>query len=162
MNPAVLSSSSSVLVVLMASFLIWVLFAGLFFLWAIDGRVKKEQALHALFSSVLAWVLAQMIKEFFPSLRPFELNGGPPLTLTVPFDAAFPSGHSATAFGMAASIWLHDKKLGILFVLGAVLVGAGRVLGNVHFVIDIIGGAVVGISVAYLVERLHLFKLVRE
>lgn len=161
MNPVVLSGQSSMLVTFLASFLIWFMFAGVAFLWLVDGRIKREEALHAIFAALAAWVTAQMIKNLFPTERPFEANGDLPMTLTVPNDSAFPSGHTSSAFGMAASLWLHNKKLGLIFTLGAVLIGWARVVSNVHYFIDILGGAVLGIATAYLVGKLHLYKLVK-
>ena len=54
MNPAVLSGQTSIAITFAASFLIWLMFAGLLVLWIIDGKIKKEEALHALFASLIA------------------------------------------------------------------------------------------------------------
>ena len=110
MNPAVLSGNTSLTITFLASFLIWVMFAGLLYLWFVDGRLKKEQVLHALLASLIAWVLTQMIKSLVPTLRPFQVSGTLPMTFTIPFDSSFPSGHAASAFAVATSIWLHDRK----------------------------------------------------
>src|SRR3989344_1182880 len=101
MNPAVLSGETSFLITFLASFLIWFMFAGILVLWLIDGRIKKEVALHALISSLVAWLFTQMFKSLIPSYRPFVVAGVIPMTLTIPTDGSFPSGHSASAFGMA-------------------------------------------------------------
>jgi undecaprenyl-diphosphatase len=162
MNPAVLSANSNFVATFLASVLIWVLFAGLLFLWIVDGKVKKEQALHALVATLVAWTFTEMLKALFPTLRPFHINGGPPLTLTIPTDSAFPSGHTAAAFAMAVSIWMHDKKLGITFIVGAALVGIGRVLGNVHYYIDVFGGVFIGTVVAIVLEHLHVDNLLKK
>ena len=144
----------------MASFLIWVMFAGLLVLWIIDGKIKKEQVLHALLACLFAYLTTLMIKELFPTLRPFEINGKRPLTITVHSNSAFPSSHAAVAFALSVTVWLHSKKNGIFFILSAILVGLGRVLGNVHYYIDILGGAVLGSLIAILVERFHLSRLI--
>lgn len=144
-----------------ASVLIWVMYFGLFILWVIDGRIKKEQAAHAFFAAVLAWVIAEMIKEIFPTPRPFEINHLPILTLTdlTRTNGAFPSAHTASTFAMAVTVWMHEKGIGSAFLIGALFVGAGRILGNVHYPADILGGVVIGILVAFATERLHLFKI---
>lgn len=147
------------LITFLASFLIWFMFAGLLVLWLINGRIKKEVALHALASSLFAWIFSSMIKSLIPTARPFELNGRPPLTMTVPADSAFPSAHTAAAFALAFTIFLHDKKLGLAYVFAALLVGTGRILGNVHFPFDILVGAILGILVAFITEKLHVYKL---
>lgn len=164
MNPVVLSGQTSVttlLIVFLASFLIWIMFVGLLFLWLADGSVKKEQILHAVFASLLSWGVAQMIKNLFPTVRPFEINGKPPLTLTIPSDGAFPSGHTAAAFGLATSLWFHNKRLGAIFLTLAIVVGISRMASNVHSFLDILGGALLGIVVAYLIEKVHLGKLLK-
>lgn len=142
-----------------ASFLIWLMFAGVLVLWLLDGRITKEEVLHALLASFTAWVLAEIIKRIFPTLRPYQTDGRGILTMTMPTDGAFPSGHAAASFALALTIWLHDRKLGWIFLVAALVIGIARVLGNVHYPVDILGGAVLGIFVALAVEKLHVFKL---
>lgn len=160
LNPAVLSSQSSIYVTFLASVLIWVLIAGLLVLWLVDGKIKQEIVLHALIAMVIAWIAAEIVKTLFPTLRPYQVNGKLPLTLTtLHTDGSFPSSHTAIAFATAMTVWLHDKKVGILFVLGAIAVGMGRVHGNVHYPLDIIGGALIGFAVAFSVDKIHVHKL---
>lgn len=162
MNPDVLSAEISVYpIVFMASFLIWIMFVGLFIVWFTDGSIRKENVLHALGASTLAWVMARMIKEFFPTLRPYQLNGDIVLTITKYHeDGAFPSAHTAVAFAIAVTIWLHNRRIGWIFIFLAILVGLGRVMSNVHFPIDILGGAIVGSFVAVLFDKFHMDSFV--
>lgn len=148
----------SFIIEFLASFLVWFLFAGLLILWAIDGKIRKETVLHALVASLVAWVIAQVIKKIIPIARPFAVNGGEILTLTLPSDNAFPSGHAALAFALATTIWLHDRKIGWLYLILAAVVGAARVLANVHYPVDILGGSMVGILTSFAVERLHVYQ----
>ena len=151
---------TDLLITFLASFLIWLMFGGLLILWLIDGKFKKEQVLHALLAVAVAWGVAQVIKAIFPTVRPFELNGLTPLTLLPSSDGAFPSGHTAAAFALATTIWLHDKKVGSAFVVAAIVVGVARVWGNVHYPIDIVGGAVLGAITAFVIEKVHLRKFI--
>lgn len=146
----------------LASLLIWIMFAGVFALWIFDGRIKREVALRALMTSIIAWIAVQMVKNLFPTMRPFETNGNSTMVVWNPISNSFPSTHTAVAFGIAMAIWLHDKKLGSVFMVTAFLVGAARVAANVHYPLDIAGGAVLGVLVAYLVERLHPSKLLKK
>lgn len=160
MNPQVLSSQDSIFIVFLASFLIWFMLGGLIILWVIDGRIKKEQVLHALLAALLAWVTATMLKSLVPQSRPFSLNELPPLTFITPSaNSSFPSGHTAVAFGVAISVWLHSRKIGIWFIVAATFVGLGRIVSNVHFYADIVGGAMIGVLIAYVIKKLHLFKM---
>lgn len=160
MNPAILTSFSSVFTTFVASFLIWLMFAGILVLWLIDGRIKKEVALHSLLASILGWVIAQVVKDIFPTIRPFQINGFPPLTFTIPSDGGFPSGHAALGFGLAVSIFLHNKKLGIIYIIAALLVCWGRIISNVHYFSDIMGGAIIGSFTAILMDGVHLGRLI--
>ena len=148
------------LITFFASFLIWAMFVGLFIFWYLNGNFRKEQLFHALFASFLAYLATEIIKVLFPTLRPFEVNGGQVLTLTIPNDGSFPSTHSAIAFGLASSVWTYNKKIGVLFILSAVLVALGRVLGNVHFTVDILVGALLGIGISTLLGKMKIDSLV--
>ncbi len=108
------------------------------------------------FSVVISWVISQMVKDLFFTVRPFKINGFPPLTITNPNDNSFPSGHAASAFALAAAVFIINKKLGILMFILAVFVGLGRVLSNVHYPIDVLGGAVLGIFVPLFLSDLFL------
>ena len=63
---------------------------------------------------------------------------------------------------LATSVWLHNKKLGLYFIIIALTIGVSRVLANVHWPLDIIGGTVFGIIVSWVVEKLHVFTLVKK
>lgn len=142
-----------------ATFLIWLLYAGLIILWFIDGKIKKEQVLHALAAGLLAWGVTQLIKMIFPTVRPFIANGEEAIVLIRPTGSAFPSSHTATAFSLAVTIFLHDRKVGAWYMLGALFIGIARVLANVHYPIDILGGAFIGTFIAVVIEKTHMFKL---
>ena len=159
-NQAIFCDPASPLITFLASFLIWFMFAGVFTLWIIDGRIKKEQALHALFSTFLVFIICEMIKSLFPSLRPFQINGYAPLTLSIPGSSSFPSVHAAVSSALATSIWLHNRKIGWGFTVMAILVSLGRVMSNVHGPLDITVGILLGIGTSLLIEKLHLKKLV--
>lgn len=131
------------------------MFLGLFVLFVVDGKKRKEIALHAAFSSILAWAVSQMIHTFFPTQRPFWTNGKALLTLTVPLGSSFPSVHSAVAFALAVTVAKHNKRLGKAFFIMAFLVASGRYLSNAHSIYDVIGGAILGTLVGYLLDSWH-------
>ena len=133
MNPAVLSSNSNFLATFLASFLIWFLFLGLIYFWIADGTIKKEVVLHALAASLISWLIVLILKSLLPFPRPYEISGVVPLTLTIPQKAtSFPSAHSSVAFAIGISVWLHKKKIGFWFIVGAFLVALGRIISVAH------------------------------
>ena len=135
---------------------------GLIVLWVIDGKIKKETVIHAVFSCLLAYGVTELIKTFFPTLRPFQFDGALPLTLTVPTDGAFPSSHTAIGFALATTIIKHDKKGWVLYIIMAGFVGVARIMAHVHYPIDIIAGAVIGVVISRLTSSKHFARLLNR
>ena len=150
------------MITFLASILIWLMFFGLVVLWVIDGKIKKETVLHAVFAAVLAWAITELIKTFFPTLRPFQANGLMPLTITVPGDGAFPSGHTAMAFALSITVLKHNKKVGILYLIMAGLVGIARIVAQVHYPVDIMAGASIGTIISGLTSSKHFVRLLNR
>lgn len=149
----------NILIEFFATFLIFFLIGGLIVLWFIDGKIKKEQVVHALAAVFIAYLIAVIIKHLFPTLRPYITNGREVEILFKPADGAFPSGHTAEAFALAVTIFMHDRRVGWFFLTGAMGIGIARVLANVHYPIDIVGGALLGTLVAVIVEKTHFTKI---
>lgn len=76
---------------------------------------------------------------------------------------SFPSGHTSVAFAVATSYLLmanrehlpHRTRNTILLYGSATGVGALRVAGGSHFPTDVLGGAVLGIGIGWLVAAVH-------
>ena len=107
----------------------------------------------ATISSLLArFGAVELIRFFYHRPRPFSaLYEIHPLFLDGNW--SFPSGHAAFFFAMAAAAYSYDKKLGAWLFASAVLISAARVAAGVHYPSDILGGAIIGISVALAVVR---------
>ena len=107
------------------------------------------------FSAITAWVLASLYKYNFPSPRPFEIfDNLKPLFATGRGDA-FPSGHATFMGALALGVFLQNKKLGVIFISGAILVAMARVLAHVHSLIDVATGLLFGALVAVLVKLIY-------
>lgn len=142
----------------LASVLIWLMFAAVFVLWLYQKKLDKKEVIFILLSSLFAWGISELLKTFIPSVRPYLVTGYSPLTLTIPHGSAFPSSHAAGAFALATGLWLHNKKLGYIFIVAAIGVSLGRIISNVHYIFDVIFGAWLGIVVAYLISKLPFLK----
>lgn len=102
-------------------------------------------------ATVLAFVLAKLATHLVSSPRPFIADGVKPL-----FDSArdngFPSDHTLMAGLIAFTTLVYSRRLGLIALALAVLVGLARVAAGVHHGIDIVGGLLIsGLSV-YLVQ----------
>ena len=158
MNRLILDPNLNWLVTFIASFLIWILIFGFITYFFLKRKIKKEIVYRVILSTFLAWLISELLKKIIPSIRPFKINGYPPLTITVPLGGSFPSAHTSSAFALAISIIIYNPELGFAFLLGALTVAAGRMFANVHYFIDILGGSFLGSLVAFLVNRFFYKK----
>jgi undecaprenyl-diphosphatase len=96
----------------------------------------------------LADVTATGLKGLFDRPRPpLRYPNQDPL-VAVPDTASFPSGHAATSFAGATILAFAFPRLAPLFYVLASAVGFSRVYLGVHYLLDIVGGAVLGTLIA--------------
>lgn len=74
-------------------------------------------------------------------------------TCPVSTDYSFPSNHTAVAVAMAASLLMVNRRLGILSVLLAVVMGVSRVYNGAHYPHDVLAAAAIGIVAAWVAMR---------
>lgn len=97
-----------------------------------------------------------LLKNLVERPRPFEVFQLE-LFIRAPHGHSFPSGHTASSF--AAAIALLRMKRGWIFLIPAAIIGFSRVYLCVHFLSDIIAGALLGTICAWLSSL--LFSRVR-
>jgi len=78
-----------------------------------------------------------------------------PSDLGIPPEAqpAFPSGHTANAFAFATTLSSYHRKFSIVMFSLALLVAFSRSYLGFHYVTDLIGGALVGITISIIVTQ---------
>lgn len=115
-----------------------------------------------IFVSVIgAYATSYVLKIAFHAPRPFVTHlDVHPLVSETPF-SSFPSGHATLFFALATAIYLYDKRVGYVFFIMAALIAISRMVVGVHYPIDIIAGAVIGIGVGYIIHRL-LYKILKK
>jgi len=97
-------------------------------------------------------IIATTIHFFYNHPRPFEVYGFAPLVGAS--GASFPSGHATWFFALAMTIWFANRKWGWWFFILATLMGIARIYAGVHWPLDILGGAAIGIASAWFVHWL--------
>jgi undecaprenyl-diphosphatase len=127
----------------------WFWGAAMLLLWLLANPFWKQWAVYELFwiSALAALVMA--LKFIIRRRRP-EGEWGAIYRNTDPH--SFPSGHAARAFLIAALAGLlGPSPLAIILWIWAPLVSLARVAMGVHYVSDVVAGAVVGILVTVMV-----------
>lgn len=129
---------------LIAAFLIFLFFS------AYSKRKKLYIFWTTAISAVVArFVIVEIIRFFYHRPRPFAALQIHQLILDNNW--SFPSGHSAFFFAMASAIYFYNKKWGARFFIAAILMNISRVIAGAHYPTDILGGAIIGIAIAYII-----------
>jgi len=99
---------------------------------------------------------AMGLKALFDRERPPLRYAEPEPLVRTPHDASFPSGHAATSFAAATILsFAFPRFAPLLFVLAAA-VAWSRVYVGVHYPLDILGGALLGVLLALGIRFLVL------
>lgn len=94
-------------------------------------------------------IITETVRFFYHRLRPFEfLNFA---SLVSESDGSFPSGHAAFFFALATIVYFINHRWGTWYFILAAVNGLSRVFVGVHWPLDIVGGAALGILCGLLV-----------
>jgi membrane-associated phospholipid phosphatase len=147
----------------------WVL-AGVFYLVR-----SRSMAVPVIAAGLLIMPVSYIVKDKAGTDRPythFQNIGKTDQVVVVPGVAlnkgktSFPSGHTMSAFGLYSLLALLSggKNRYLLIILAAlsVLTGISRIFLVQHFLVDVIGGAVLGMLISVLVWKIWSMKKPRN
>ena len=114
---------------------------------------RRVLSLLVISSYIVSGVIAQVLKYFVTEQRPGSF---PELSQYKYFiqdvtlrgsQASFPSGHTASAFALASvlAFTMKDKKKSLFLLLIAIMIGYSRIYTGNHFLIDVLGGSLIGL-----------------
>ncbi len=98
-----------------------------------------------------SWTVAEGAKYLFDRARPFTWDAEIAPLIKTPSSSSFPSGHSATAAAGALTLSVIYPAFAPLLVTAGLLVILSRVYLGVHFPVDVLAGAAIGLATAGLV-----------
>jgi undecaprenyl-diphosphatase len=108
-------------------------------------------------------IITEPMKQIFHHARPYVVLENVRKLVTESGDyLSFPSGHAAIFFAIATAIFLFNRKLGIFSFSIALLVAVSRVYVGVHWPIDVVGGALVGIISGIIVNKFIIVPLIKR
>jgi membrane-associated phospholipid phosphatase len=108
----------------------------------------------------VADVAAYALKQAIGRDRPSAVYAQPEPLVHAPHDHSFPSGHAATSFACATTLtFVAPRFAPALFALAAAI-ALSRVYVGVHYPLDVVGGAALGVVVAVLL-RAFWFRALR-
>jgi len=133
--------------------------------WLVAGAtlvLTRRLRIPALVQLVLSVLLAstmanQVVKPLVARERPFVSTPQIRVIGGQPDDASFPSGHAANAFAGAAVLSWAAPEARIVWWALAVAVAYSRVYLGVHYPLDVLGGALVGLLSAVAIVKLTSF-----
>lgn len=99
------------------------------------------------------FAFAELIRFFWSRPRPFVENDVNLLVSHVN-EPAFPSGHATFFFALSFVVYQYNKKAGILFFTASSLIAVSRVFSGVHWPMDVLAGAAVGLFSGWLVMKI--------
>lgn len=121
------------------------LWLGIAFGLILMGKDKRKVGVLMLLSLGLeASTCNLVIKPAVARVRPNDAHGLE-ITIDRPTDYSFPSGHTAAAFAAASSMYMSNRKPGLWMIYLAAVMGFSRIYLLVHYPMDVIAGAALGI-----------------
>ena len=117
-------------------------------------RSRLRAAAVVFVSLTLAFAMTDLvIKPLVARARPFEASVATRVIDRRPLTYSFPSGHAGSSFAAAMTIsrlWPAGRVA--VWVL-AILVSISRIYVGVHYPLDVVGGAILGIMSAWIAHR---------
>lgn len=124
----------------------------------LEWSYYKEMLIVALGSAIISrFIFISIIRYFYYSPRPFLVLQDVHQLINHEAESSFPSGHAGFYFALAMGVYLYNKKAGSIYLILAGLMGFARIFVGVHWPLDILTGAILGIATAiaakYLKEK---------
>jgi len=140
---------------------ILLVFWWLWFLQDVHEQIRREKLISTIFACFVAMAIARALALALPFrprpihdessgfILPYGMSPG-----TLDGWSSFPSDHAVLFFCLSIGLFFVSRKVGVIaIVYTTILVGLPRVYLGLHYPIDIVAGAIIGGTVAWLCHR---------
>lgn len=168
-----LSPTLDAILRIMAEWLVYlvpILLLGAWFWVRYFGRIQEYintriSLVEATLAGLLGWLgISTLIKAFYFRPRPTQSDNDVQELFFHRPDASFPSDHAILLFALATYFYLLGwKRVSYYTGIIAIVVSMARIITAIHWTTDILAGAAIGVSMAYLIWSLRapLKKIIR-
>ena len=109
--------------------------------------------LNAVAAQFVANMVLKLINLAYFRPRPFDSLPDVHLLFYRPWDSSCPSNPATFSFAVAVSIYLGDRRLGRVALAVATAWTLSRIFCGVHYPLDVLAGAGLGVTMAYWLAR---------
>ena len=143
------------LIVFFAHYLAYLLVLVFIIVLCLSGRERTRRIYWFVTAAAAALVarlgVTELIRLVYQRPRPFITYSVHQL---IPESGwSFPSGHTSFFFAFSTIVYFYNKTLGYWFLAASALMGLARIVAGVHYLSDVLAGAVVGWLVGLVVYK---------
>jgi undecaprenyl-diphosphatase len=142
---------------LIAKDLIYLVVPLLIVLWFVPGEdraLRQRVSLAVPAAVVLALAIGLAAGHLYSDSRPFVSDPGTRQLISHSADNGFPSDHALVGFAAASTLMSWRLFAGLAVMAAAALIGFARIFVGVHWPLDILGGAVIGVLASGMLGRM--------
>lgn len=144
----------------------WILplLAGILWMVTLGGKKGRIAAIILLLAFIISDVVAaQLIKPYIGRIRPSHtMVDSINLLVKKGGKWSFPSNHASNTMALAVIISYFWPKVRYWFIVLSLLIGFTRIYVGVHYPLDVLGGWILGYSVAWFVLSIWVITKMRE
>ncbi len=149
-------------IVFLAEYMLYFLCLSIVVYWFTRTNKNRMMVIQAVIAFILAEILGKIAGQFHSHYQPFAVLPHVNQLIEHDIDNSFPSDHTILFFSVCISFWLVRKKGEWLWLMLPFCVAISRIWVGVHYPIDVITGALLGVISAlfvyWLVPKLSSIK----
>lgn len=142
-----------------AQYLIFlIVFLGIAFFLHRPNQEKREIIIFSIITTLIVFIISKICRTAYFNPRPIINNQ---FLALIPHktENGFPSIHTLISATIAMSVWHFNKKIGMLLLVLATIVGLARVFVGVHHYLDIFTSIIISVAVVLIIEKTVWHKI---